>query len=160
MLDQMRDKALRTMRNKCSQIELDQIKTAQNKFERSLQLKFQLDKLDRRLNENMPPPSLNMLDKLQFRSKDLSDENKAQFSEQWNTVLRKAKLDITSIMRLAKTKEIEISEKEHSELVEKIPVEIKKTYRELVHTIKIRQDKLVEKKLHFLDKKAARTIEK
>jgi len=160
VLDQMKEQALRTLRSKCSQLELGHIDKAQNKYERSLELKFQRDKLDRRLNENMPPPALNVLDKLQFRSKELRPEIKAQYSEQWNTVLRKTKLELTSIMRLAKTTEIENSEKEHSELVEQIPVEIRKTYRELIHTVQVRQDKVVEKKLHFLDKRAQKTIEK
>lgn len=160
VLDQMREQALRTIRTKCSQLEIGHIEKTQTKFERSLDLKFQLDKLDRRLNENMPPPSLNVLDKLEFRSKELSPESKAQYSEQWNSVLRKTKLELTSIMRLAKTTEIANCEKEHSELVEQIPVEIRRTYRELVHTVQVRQDKVVEKKLHFLDRKAQRITEK
>ena len=160
VLDQMSEQAVRTMRNKCSQLELGHIEKTREKFERSLELKFQLDKLDRRLNENMPPPSLNVIDKLQFRSNELPPDTKAQYSEQWNAVLRKAKLELTSIMRLAKTTEIAKSEKEHSDLVEQIPVNIRTTYRELVHTIQIRQDKAAEKKLHFLDRRAQRTTEK
>ena len=108
----------------------------------------------------MPPPALNILDKLQFRSRELSNENKEQYSEQWNSVLRKAKLELTSIMRLAKTKEIEISEKQHTELAEKIPVEIRSAYNELVHTIQIRQDQVGQKKLNFLARNAQIIIEK
>ena len=63
-------------------------------------------------------------------------------------------------MRLTKTTEIDKSEKEHIELVEKIPVEIRQPYKDLIHTIKIRQDRLVQKKLNFLERKAQRIIEK
>ena len=160
VLDQMREKALRIMRNKCSQNSLEQIDKAQNRFERSLQLRFQLDKLDRRFNDNMPPPALNVMDKLEFRSRELSNESKEQYSEQWNSVIRKVKLDLTSIMRLAKTTEIEKSEKEHLELVEQLPVEIRHAYSELVHTVKVRHDRVVEKKLRFLEKKVQKMNEK
>lgn len=160
ILDQIREKALRTIRNKSSNSDLVFLERAQQRYERTLQLKFQLDKLDRRFNENMPPPSLNILDRLEFRSKELNNELKEQYSEQWNSVIRKSKLELTSIMRVAKVAEIDKSEKEHQELVEKIPVEIKKAYSELVHTIKVRQDRVVQKKLNFLDKRAQRIIEK
>ena len=63
-------------------------------------------------------------------------------------------------MRLAKVADIGTSEKEHQELVEKIPVEIKKAYSELVHTIQLRQDKVVQKKLNFLERRAHRILEK
>ena len=62
-------------------------------------------------------------------------------------------------MRLAKTKEIEISEKQHAQLAEKIPVEIRSAYNQLVHTIKIRQDQVGQKKLQFLARNAQITIE-
>ncbi|CAF5132082.1 unnamed protein product, partial [Rotaria socialis] len=61
----------------------------------------------------MPPPALNIMDKLQFHSRELSNENKEQYSEQWNSIIRKAKLDLTSIMRIAKVAEIDKSNKEH-----------------------------------------------
>jgi len=160
ILDQMREKALRSIKNKGNKVELEQIDKARARFERSLQLKFQLDKLDRRLNENMPPPALNIMDKLQFRSKELGKEMKDQYSEQWNSIIRKAKLELTSVMRLAKVAEIDKSEKEHQELVESIRTEIRQSYIDLVHTIKIRQDSVVQKKLNFLERKAQRTIEK
>jgi len=160
VLDQIRAKALRTIENKCSKNSLEIVNKAQIRFERTLQLKFQLDKLDRRLNENMPPPALNILDKLQFRSRELSQEIKAQYSEQWNSILRKAKLELTSIMRIAKKTEIDNSENEHLELVEKIPVEVRSAYSELVHTVKVRQDSVVQKKLNFLERKRQITTEK
>ena len=50
----------------------------------------------------LPPPALNIMDKLQFRSKELSSEAREQYSEQWNSIIRKAKLELTSVMRLAK----------------------------------------------------------
>lgn len=160
VLDQIREKAIRSIRNKASQVALEHIGRAQNKFERSLELKFQLDKLDRRLNENMPPPALNIMDRLEFRSQELSNESKEQYSEQWKSVIRKSKLDLTSIMRLAKVAEIDKSEKEHIELVEKIPVELRNEYKEIIHTIQVRQDRVVQKKLNFLEKRAQRTIKK
>ncbi|CAM4986971.1 unnamed protein product, partial [Rotaria socialis] len=102
VLDQIREKALRIIRSKGDKNSLELVDKAQMTLERTLELKFQLDKLDRRLNENMPPPALNVMDKLHFRSKVLSNENREQYSEQWNNVIRKSKLDLTSIMRLAK----------------------------------------------------------
>jgi hypothetical protein len=160
VLDQMREKALRTIKGKCDKDGLEYIGQVQNRYERTLQLRFQLDKLDRRLNENMPPPALNIMDKLQFRSKELDNVAKEQYSEQWNSVIRKAKLELTSIMRLAKVTEIDKSEKEHLELVQKIPVGVRPAYNELVHTVKVRQDRVVQKKLHFLEKRAQQIIEK
>ncbi|CAF4588986.1 unnamed protein product, partial [Rotaria sp. Silwood2] len=71
ILEQMKEKALRKIRNKGNKDSLELIDKAQMRFERNLQLKFQLDKLHQRLNENMPPPALNIMDKLQFRSKEL-----------------------------------------------------------------------------------------
>jgi len=160
ILDQIKEKALRTIRNKGDKNSLELIDKAQMTLERTLELKFQLDKLDRRLNENMPPPALNIMDKLQFRSKVLSEETREQYSEQWNSVIRKSKLDLTSIMRLAKVKEIDQTEKEHLELVEKIPVGIKAAYKDLISTIQIRQDRRVQKKMNFLERKEKGMIEK
>jgi hypothetical protein len=160
ILDHIKEKAIRTIRLKSNQQDIEHIERAEDKFERVQQLKFQLAKLDRRLNENMPPPALNVLDKLQFRSKELSNEAKEQYNEQWNTVIRKTKLEFTSIMRIAKVAEIEKSEKEHRELAEKIPTEIRSAYRDLIHTIEIRHSQKNQKKLDFLEKKAIRIIEK
>jgi hypothetical protein len=98
----VREKALTAIRNKCSELELGHVDKAQNRLQRSLQLKFQLDKLDRRFSENMPPPASNILDQLQVRSNELSSEAKEQYSEQWNSILRKARLDLTAVMRIAK----------------------------------------------------------
>ncbi|CAF4337954.1 unnamed protein product, partial [Rotaria sp. Silwood2] len=89
VIDQMKEKALRTIRNKSNKDSLELLDKAQIRFERMLQLEFQLDKLDRRLNENIPPSALNIMDKLQFRSKELNKEVKDQYSEQWNNVIRK-----------------------------------------------------------------------
>ena len=160
LLDQMREKAVRTIRNKADKNSLELVEKTQIKLERTLELRFQLDKLDRRLNENMPPPALNIMDKLQFRSRELSNENKEQYSEQWNSIIRKTKLDLTSIMRIAKVAEIDKSNKEHSELIEKIPVEIRKAFKDLEHTIEIRHNRSVQKKLDFLERKARGIIEK
>lgn len=101
-----------------------------------------------------------MLNKLEFRSRELSKENIEQYNEQWKNVIRKSKLDLTSIMRSAKVKEIEKNEQEHTELTEKIPVSIRPAYRDLIETIRIRQEKISQKKIHFLERKGKRTNEK
>ena len=160
LLDQMRENAIRTIRDKATKENIERIEQAQERFDRTLQLKFQLDKLDRRFNENMPPPALNIMDKLQFRSKELTNEVRDQYSEQWNSIIRKTKLELTSIMRTAKTAEIAKSEKEHQEIFEKIPVDLKQPYRDLIHTAEIRQNRKSEKKLNFLEKRAQRTVVK
>jgi hypothetical protein len=160
ILDQMREQAIRTIKSKGTKESIELIEKSQMRFERTLELKFQLEKLDRRLNENMPPPALNIMDKLQFRSRELNKEAIEQYTEQWNNILRKSKLDLTSVMRLAKTAEINKSEKEHLELIEKVPVEIRKAYQDLMHTVQMRHDRTVQKKLHFLEKKAIRTVVK
>jgi hypothetical protein len=157
VLDQMREKALRTIRDKATKTSQENIDTAQNRFERTLQLRFQLNKLDRRFNENMPPPALNIMDKLEFRSKELAKEAKEQYTEQWNSVLRKSKLELTTIMRSAKVAEIDKAEKEHREMIEKIPAELRQPYSDLIHTVQIRHDRTVQKKVNFLDKKEQRT---
>jgi hypothetical protein len=160
LLDQMNEQARRVIKEKATRENIEQINLAQQRFERTQHLKFQLDKLDRRLNENMPPPALNILDKLQFRSRELTDATKEQYSEQWNSIIRKTKLEITSIMRAAKTAEIEKSEKEHQALVEKIPNDLRKAYRDVIHTVEIRHNQKNEKKLSFLVRKAQRIVEK
>ena len=160
LLDQMRENAIRIIKDKATKENIERIEQAQQKFDRTLQLKFQLDKLDRRFNENMPPPALNIMDKLQFRSKELTNEIRDQYSEQWNSIIRKTKLELTSIMRTAKTAEITKSEKEHQEIFEKIPVDLKQPYRDLIHTAEIRQNRKSEKKLNFLEQRAKRTIVK
>ena len=157
VLDQMRGKAIRTIKAKCDKDSLEQVGKAQDRFERTLQLKLQLDKLDKRFNENMPPPSLNTMDKLEFRSKELDQTVKEQYTEQWNSIIRKAKLELTSVMRLAKTAEIDKSEKEHQALAEKLPAEVRPAYKDLIHTVKIRLDRTAEKKINFLDRRAVRT---
>ena len=81
LLDQMNEQARQVIREKATRENIEQINLAQQRFERTLHLKFQLDKLDRRFNENMPPPALNIMDKLQFRSRELADDAKEQYSE-------------------------------------------------------------------------------
>ncbi|CAF2204201.1 unnamed protein product [Rotaria magnacalcarata] len=160
ILDQMSEKAARTIKDKCSKDKLELVDKAKLSFERSLQLRFQLDKLDRRLNENMPPPALNILDRLQFRSKELNKDSIEQYSEQWNTIIRKAKLDLTTVMRVPKTAEIDKNQKEQIELVEKIPVEVKQAYKDLVHVVEIRNNRKVQKKLNFFREKSIKNNRK
>ncbi|CAF4747539.1 unnamed protein product [Rotaria sp. Silwood2] len=83
----MKEKALSTIRNSKDKNNLELIDTAQMRFERTLQLKYQLNKLNRRLNENMPPPALNVMHRLQFKSKELNKEIIDQYSEQWNNTV-------------------------------------------------------------------------
>ena len=85
LLDQMRENTIRTIKDKATKENIDRIEQAQQSFDRTLQLKFQLDKLDRQFNENMPPPTLNIMDKLQFRSKELTNEIRDQYSEQYHS---------------------------------------------------------------------------
>lgn len=160
MLDQIRERAIKTIRERATRDNIEKIENARLKFERTLELRFQLDKLDRRLNENMPPPALNAMDRLQFRSRELTNETREQYSEQWNSVIRKTKLELTSIMRSAKTTEIAKNEKEYQELFEKIPIELRNAYRDLIHTVEMRHSRRHEKKLTFLEQKAKRTVEK
>lgn len=92
------------------------------------------------------------MDNLEFRSRELSNENKEQYREQWKSIIRKSKLDVTSIMRSAKVTEIYKNEKIRNEL--------RNEYKEIIHTIQVRQDRVVQKRLSFLERRAQRTIEK
>jgi hypothetical protein len=157
VLDQMREKAMRTIENKATRENKVSIEKAQSRFERGLQLKFQLDKLDKRLNENMPPPALNIIDRLQFRSKELDSEIKEQHSEQWNSIIRKTKLELTTVMRTAKVAEIDKADREHKELADKIPIGLRQAYKDLTHIIQVRQERVAKKKLDFLERRVQKT---
>jgi vacuolar-type H+-ATPase subunit H len=107
----------------------------------------------------MPPPYLNVMDKLQLRSKELDNNEIEQFTEQWNNIIRHAKKDFTSIMIFAKTAEVEKLEKRYKESLETLRECIREPFDTLIHTIKTRHDQITEKKIHFLEQKTYRTRE-
>ncbi|CAF3751335.1 unnamed protein product [Rotaria sp. Silwood1] len=159
ILDQMKEKAIRQIKNKCRIDELEKVKKLEEQYMRMLNLRFQLRKLEKRLNLNMPPPYLNAIDKLQLRSKELDRNEIEQFTEQWNNIIRHAKKDFTSIMIMTKTAEIEKIEKKYQESLERLPEYIREPFDTLIHTIKIRHDQTTEKKIHFLERKTYRMRE-
>ncbi|CAF2070147.1 unnamed protein product [Rotaria magnacalcarata] len=75
LLDHMREKATQQIKNGATQKEHQYIQTLHEKFMRTLDLKLQLDKLERRFMENMPPPSLNMFDNIELHAKGLKSDN-------------------------------------------------------------------------------------
>ncbi|CAF1544035.1 unnamed protein product, partial [Rotaria sp. Silwood1] len=104
LLDQMKEKAAQQIKHRATLTEQQYIQTLHEKFMRTLDLKLQLDKLERRFVENMPPPSLNIFDKIELHAKGLKLDNPClnTLREQWKNVLRKTKLDLTTLMRRAK----------------------------------------------------------
>ncbi|CAF3424964.1 unnamed protein product [Rotaria sp. Silwood2] len=114
ILDHKREKALQIIRNIGHESVQQYIENLKEKFQRTLDLKLQLDKLEKRFVENMPPPSLNIFDKLQLYAKQLKpdDKNLSSLREQWKNVLRKTKLELTTLMRQAKIIELEQINKE------------------------------------------------
>ncbi|CAF2847107.1 unnamed protein product [Rotaria sp. Silwood2] len=155
----MKEKAIREIKNKCKVDELEKVKKLEEQCMRMLNLQFQLRKLEKRLNLNMPPPYLNAIDKLQLRSKELDKNEIEQFTEQWNNIIRHAKKDFTSIMIMTKTNEIEKTEKKYQESVETLPEYIRESFDTLIHTIRTRHDQTTEKKIHFLERKTYRMRE-
>ncbi|CAF4275494.1 unnamed protein product [Rotaria sp. Silwood2] len=121
ILDQMKEKAIRQIKDKCEIDELEKIKRLEEQYVLMLNLRFQLRKLEKRLNLNMPPPYLNAIDKIQLHSKELDNNEIEQFTEQWNNIIRHAKKDFTSIMIMTKTTEIEKIEKKYHESLQKLP---------------------------------------
>ncbi|CAF4656376.1 unnamed protein product, partial [Rotaria sp. Silwood2] len=122
ILDQKREEARLRMKEIASQSEQQSIQYLQEKFKRTLDLKLQLDKLEIRFVENMPPPSLNIFDKIELHAKELKSDNTELCSlrEQWKNILRKTKLDLTMLMRRAKIVEIEEAKTEYNELLNKL----------------------------------------
>ena len=123
---------------------------------RRLNLQLQLQKLEKRLIENMPPPPLNIFDKLQLRAKVLKIENQQFMSirEQWKNIHRKTKLDFTSLMRQAKILEIQEAKKQYQELENKLPEHLRESYDMICHVSHTRYNQLAKKKLNFLAKRA------
>ena len=156
ILDQMKHEALGNIEEKATEQEAEFLNNVYEKFTRTLQLKLQLDKLEKRFVENMPPPSLNIFDKLELRAKELTPDNNElkAIQEQWKNVLRKTKLELTSLMRQAKVAEIEQSKKQYEELKVKVPIPLIESYSVITHVAQIRHDQYTRKKLHFLERRA------
>jgi hypothetical protein len=156
LLDQMRKKATFEIEKKATPEEQQYISHLHQKFMRTLALKLQLDKLEKRFVENMPPPSLNVFDKLELHAKELKADNNHLkcLREQWKNILRKAKLDLTSLMRQAKVVEIEEANKQYEELTKKLPEHLHHPYEILCHVARTRHNQVARKKLHFLEKMA------
>jgi hypothetical protein len=159
ILDQMKEQARRQIKTRCDIDELEKVRRLEEQYERTLNVHFQLRKLEKRMNLNMPPPYLNVMDKLQLRSKELDNNEIEQFTEQWNNIIRHAKKDFTSIMIFAKTAEVEKLEKRYKESLETLRECIREPFDTLIHTIKTRHDQITEKKIHFLEQKTYRTRE-
>ncbi len=66
--DQMKKQAIIEIEKIATALEQKHVETLGNKYKRTLDLKLQLDKLEKRLVENMPPPSLNIFIKLEFHA--------------------------------------------------------------------------------------------
>ena len=156
LMDQMREKAIQEIQRISTQSEQQYIENLHEKFMRTLELKLQLDKLEKRFVENLPPPSLNIFDKLQLHAKGLKpdDNHLSSLREQWKNVLRKTKLDLTTIMRQTKVIELEAAQKEYDKLIEKLPDRYQDAYDTLCNISRTRHDQFTKKKLHFLEKRA------
>ncbi|CAF4324798.1 unnamed protein product [Rotaria sp. Silwood2] len=159
LLDQMREKATQQIKHRATLTEQQYMQTLHEKFMRTLDLKLQLDKLERRFVENMPPPSLNIFDKIELHAKGLKSDNPCLNSlrEQWKNVLRKTKLDLTTLMRRAKVEELEQARKEYEEMIKNLPTCLQKSYETLTHVAQIRHNQFAKKKLNFLAKRACAT---
>ncbi|CAF4966597.1 unnamed protein product [Rotaria sp. Silwood1] len=156
LLDQMREKATFEIKRTATSVEQEYIQNAHEKFTRTLDLKLQLDKLEKRFVENMPPPSLNSFDKLQLHAKGLKsdDIHLSSLREQWKNVLRKTKLDLTALMREAKIRELEEANKEYEQLLKKLPDHFREPYDILCHVSGTRHSQFAKRKLNFLAKRA------
>ena len=123
---------------------------------RVLDLKLQLDKLDKRFVANMPPPSLNIFDRIELHAKELKPDNihLRTLREQWKNILRKTKLELTTIMRQAKLIEIEQVNKEYDKLIKKLSDYIREPYDILCHVSRTRHNQFAKRKLNFLAKRA------
>ena len=142
-------------------VEQQQIYNLHEKFMRKLNLQLQLEKLEKRFLENMPPPSLNTFDRLELHAKGLRTENNQLKSlrEQWKNILRKTKLDLTSLMRQAKIIEIEEVNKQYEELKMEVSEHLRESYDIVCYVSRTRHDQLAKKKLNFLEKRACVTSE-
>ena len=156
LLDQMREKATIEIKRIATTSEQQCIQDMHTKFTRTLDLKLQLDKLEKRFVENMPPPSLNVIDRLELHAKGLKSENNQlkTLKEQWKNTLRRTKLELTTLMRQAKVAEIEEAKREYEELAKKLPKHLQENYDILCHVAQTRHEQFAKKKLNFLAKRA------
>jgi hypothetical protein len=156
LLDQMRKKATITIEKRATSQEQQYIQKLHEKYMRKLNLQLQLEKLEKRFTENMPPPSHNKFDKLELHAKELKIENQQFMSlrEKWKNILRKTKLDLTSLMRQAKLLEIEEAKKQYQELENKLPEHLPESYDIISHVSHARHNQMAKKKLNFLAKRA------
>ena len=156
VLDQMREEARLKIKEIASESEQQYMQNLQEKFKRTLDLKLQLDKLEKRFVENMPPPSLNIFDKIELHAKQLKSDNTELCSlrEQWKNILRKTKLELTMLMRRAKTVEIEEAKVEYNELLNKLSDQFRQPYEVMCDVIRKRHQQYTKKKLNFLAKRA------
>ncbi|CAF1365852.1 unnamed protein product, partial [Rotaria sordida] len=83
----------------------------------------------------MPPPSLNIFDKLQLHAKEVKSDNNQLKSlrKQWTNRLRKMKIDLTTLMREAKIVKIEKARKEYKKLVNKFLKQLREPYDTIRH---------------------------
>jgi hypothetical protein len=161
LLDQMRKKASLFIEQKGTIDQQEHIKKTYEKFLRTLELKFQLDKLEKRFVDNLPPPSLNILDKLELHAKELKADNNhlKSLREQWKNILRKTKLELTHLMRQAKIVEIEKTNAEYNELEKKLADNLRESYNTICQVSQTRHNQFAKKRLNFLAKRACATNE-
>jgi len=74
--------------------------------------------------------------------------------ERWKNILRKTKLDLTTLMREAKIVEIEEAKREYNDLLNKLSNHHRESYNAICHVIEIRHNQFSKKKLNFLEKRA------
>ena len=139
-MDQMKEKAALDIKQTATKKEQQHIQNLHEKFMRTLDLKLQLDKLEKKFVTNMPPPSLNVFDKLELRAKGLKSDNVqlCSFLEQWRNILRKTKLDLTTLMRQAKAAEIQETSKEYKELLRGLSGPLRESYDAICYVSRIR----------------------
>jgi hypothetical protein len=161
LLDQIREEAILDIERLATSSEYQRAQKLHEKFQRTLDLKLQLDKLERRFIMNMPPPSLNVFDKLELHAKGLKSDTTQLCSlrEQWKNVLRKTKLDLTALMRQAKVVEIDEATRKYAELQKELSEQLRKSYSNLCHVTQVRHEEFARKKLNFLAKRASITNE-
>ena len=141
--------------------ELQHIHILHEKYTRKLNLQLQLDKLETRFVQNMLLPSLNVFDRLELYAKELKTYNNHLNSlrEQWENTLRKAKLDLISLMRQAKIIEIEEVNKQYEELEKQLSEHLREAYSKICHVTYVRYNQFARKKLNFLLKRICETKE-
>ena len=109
----------------------------------------------------MLPLSLNVFDKLELYAKELKtyDNRLNSLREPWKNTLRKAKLDLTSLMRQEKIIEIEEVNKQYEELEKQLSEHLREPYSKICHVIYVRHNQFARKKLNVLLKRPCATKE-